>query len=330
MASVQNLPLIWRDPDWNFQYSLKRKKSFGNRYYLKFYHEDELMKIIETLKERMSFSFEVFPPKTDKGMDNLKAAMKHYYKFKPDFISCTYGSGGTNAGRNTEVCELLKKEGDTEVMTHYTCVGNTKENIKTDLRHYQSLGIENILAMRGDLPEGWEGTKGDFSHADGLIKYINTEFPDFCIAAACYPEKHILAPSFSADIAHLRTKQDNGAEFLMSQLCHNVDTFVEFVDRIRKAGITIPVVIGIMPVLNKDAIIRMTLSNGCSIPAELSAIIGRYGDNPEDFKKAGIEYTVNQIFRFMEAGIIGLHIYTLNKYKDVETIITSSGIREGV
>lgn len=288
------------------------------------------MKIIETLKERMSFSFEVFPPKTDKGMINLKAAMKHYYKFKPDFISCTYGSGGTNSGRNAEVCELLKTEGDTEVMTHYTCVGNTKENIKTELRYYQSLEIENILAMRGDLPEGWEGTKGDFSHADGLIKYIKTEFPDFCIAAACYPEKHLLAPSFSADIAHLRTKQDHGAEFLMSQLCHDVDTFVEFVDRIRKAGITIPVVIGIMPVLNKDAIIRMTLNNGCSIPAELSAIIGRYGDDPDEFKKAGIDYTVKQIFRFMEAGIIGLHIYTLNKYKDVETIITSSGIREGV
>ncbi len=278
----------------------------------------------------MSFSFEVFPPKTDKGMVNLQTAMKHYYEFKPDFISCTYGSGGTNAGRNAEVCELLKTEDATEVMTHYTCIGNTKENIDKDIRHYQSLGIENILAMRGDLPESWEGTKLDFSHADGLIKYIKTRFPDFCVAAACYPEKHISAPSFSADIAHLRTKQDNGTEFLVSQLCHDVDIFVQFVDRIRKAGITIPVVLGVMPVLNKDAIIRMTLSNGCSIPAELSAIIGKYGDNPGEFKKAGIEYTINQIFRFIEAGMVGLHIYTLNKYEDVETIITSSGIREGV
>lgn len=288
------------------------------------------MKIIDVLKERMSFSFEVFPPKTDKGMENLKAAMKHYYEFKPDFISCTYGSGGTNAGRNAEVCELLKKEGATEVMTHFTCIGNSKENIKSEIQHYQSLGIENILAMRGDLPEGWEGTKGDFSNADGLINYIKKKFPDFCIAAACYPEKHILAPSFSSDIAHLRTKQDNGAEFLVSQLCHDVDAFIIFIDRIRKAGITIPVVLGVMPVLNKDAIIRMTLSNGCSIPAELSAIIGRYGDDPDDFRKAGIEYTVNQIFRFIEAGIVGLHLYTLNRYKDVETIITSSGIRKGL
>ena len=288
------------------------------------------MKIIETLKERMSFSFEVFPPKTDQGMVNLKAAMQHYYEYKPDFISCTYGSGGSNAGRNAEVCEILKADGATEVMTHFTCIGNTKEDIISKMRHYRSIGIENILAMRGDLPKGWQGTQGDFSNADGLINFINRKFPEFCIAAACYPEKHILAPSFSADIAHLRTKQDNGAEFLLSQLCHDVNAYTTFIDRIRKAGIDLPVVLGIMPVLDKDAIIRMTLSNGCSIPAELATIIGRYGDNPDDFKKAGIEYTIKQIFRFISAGIVGLHIYTLNKYEDVETIITSSGIRKGV
>jgi methylenetetrahydrofolate reductase (NADPH) len=288
------------------------------------------MKIIETLKERMSFSFEVFPPKTDQGMENLKAAMKHYYEYKPDFISCTYGSGGSNAGRNAEVCEILKADGATEVMTHFTCVGNTKEDIINKMRHYRSIGIENILALRGDLPKGWQGTQGDFSNADGLINFINRRFPEFCISAGCYPEKHILAPSFSADIAHLRTKQDNGAEFLVSQLCHDVNAYTTFVDRIRRAGINLPVVLGIMPVLDKDAIIRMTLSNGCSIPDELATIIGRYGDNPDDFKKAGIEYTIKQIFRFISAGIVGLHIYTLNKYEDVETIITSSGIRKGV
>ena len=288
------------------------------------------MKIIEILKEKMSFSFEVFPPKTDKGMENLKAAMKHYYEFKPDFISCTYGSGGSNAGRNTEVCEVLKADGATEVMTHYTCIGNTKENIKKEILHYRKIGLENILAMRGDLPEGWTGTQGDFSNADGLINFIKKEFPDFCISAACYPEKHLLAPSFEADIAHLRTKQDNGAEFLLSQLCHDVAAYTAFLERIAHAGIHLPVVLGIMPVLDKDAIIRMTLSNGCSIPDELAAIIGRYGNNPEDFKKAGIDYTINQIFRFMAAGIEGLHLYTLNKYEDVKTIIDNAGIRSGV
>ncbi len=278
----------------------------------------------------MTFSFEVFPPKTDEGMVHLRDAIQHYYLFKPDFISVTYGAGGTNAGRNVEVCSLLKTDGVTEVLNHFTCIGNTREQITRAMEEYRSLGIENILAMRGDLPAGWEGTHGDFSNADGLIKFIKTGFPDFCIAAACYPEKHITAPSFAADIAHLRSKQNNGAEFLMSQLCHDVGAFRAFVERINAAGVTIPVVVGIMPVLYKDAIIRMTLSNGCSIPAELAAIIGKYGEKPDEFKKAGIDYTINQIYRFMEAGVVGLHIYTLNKWEDVDTIVTESGIRKGL
>ena len=288
------------------------------------------MKIASLLESRMSFSFEVFPPKTDEGMANLREAIHHFYTFKPDFISCTYGAGGTNAGRHLEVCRLLTGDGATEVMPHFTCIGNTREQITAAVKEYESLGMENILAMRGDLPEGWEGTNGDFGNADGLIKYIKNEFPDFCIAAACYPEKHLTAPSFAADLAHLRSKQDNGAEFLMSQLCHDVDAFSEFVYRIDQAGVALPVVIGIMPVLVKDAIIRMTLSNGCSIPAELAAIVGKYGDKPEEFKKAGMAYTVEQIYRFMEAGIAGLHIYTLNKWQDVETIMNESGIRKDV
>jgi methylenetetrahydrofolate reductase (NADPH) len=288
------------------------------------------MKIAALLNTRMSFSFEVFPPKTDAGMANLQEAIKHYYAFKPDFISCTYGAGGTNAGRNLEICQGLKADGLTEVLTHFTCIGNTREQIISAIKDYRSSGIENILAMRGDLPAGWEGTNGDFSNADGLIKFIKTGFPDFCVAAACYPEKHFTAPSFAADIAHLRSKQDNGAEFLLSQLCHDVEAFQAFLNRIDKAGINIPIVIGIMPVLDKDAIIRMTVSNGCSIPAELAAIIGRYGDKSDEFKKAGIEYTIDQIYRFMEAGVGGVHIYTLNKWEDVGRIVTDSGIRKDV
>ncbi len=286
------------------------------------------MKLTDVLNSRMSFSFEVFPPKTDAGMEKLKEALAHYYRFKPDFISCTYGAGGSNAGRNVEICQEIKRDGLTEVLTHFTCIGNSRAKIDGELEHYLSFGVENILAMRGDLPAGWQGTNGDFDHADGLIRYIRAKFPDFCVAAACYPEKHVLAPSFEADIAHLRGKQDSGAEFLMSQLCHDVEAFETFMYRIREAGVTLPVVLGIMPALNKDAIIRMTLSNGCSIPADLAAVIGKYGDSSDDFTKAGIEYTINQIHRYVAAGIGGLHIYTLNKWEEVETIMTGSGIRE--
>jgi len=288
------------------------------------------MKLIDVLDSRTSFSLEVFPPKTDAGMEKLGEALGHYYRFKPDFISCTYGAGGSNAGRNAEICQRIKEDGVTEVLTHFTCIGNTKDKIDQELEHYLSIGVENILAMRGDLPAGWEGTKGDFSHADGLIRYIRAKFPDFCIAAACYPEKHVLAPSFEADITHLRSKQDSGSEFLMSQLCHDVEAYEAFIYRIREAGILIPVVLGIMPALDKDAIIRMTLSNGCSIPPELAAIIGKYGDDPVEFKKAGIEYTIDQIYRYMAAGIDGLHLYTLNKWEEVEAIVVGSGIREDI
>lgn len=288
------------------------------------------MKIAEVFDSRLSFSFEVFPPKSEEGMDRLKEALKHYYRFQPDFISCTYAAGGTNADRNLEVCRTIKTDGLTEVLTHFTCIGFTRDRIDTQLERYLSLGIENILAMRGDLPAGWDGTRGDFSHADGLIKHIRQRFPQFCIAAACYPEKHLLAPSLAADIAFLRSKQDNGADFLISQLCHDVEAFERFLYLIREAAVSLPMVVGILPVLAKDALIRMTLSNGCSIPAELAAIIGKYGDDPQDFKKAGIEYTIRQVHRYIAAGVDGVHLYTLNKWEEVEAIVAGSGIREAV
>lgn len=288
------------------------------------------MKIASVLKERMTFSFEVFPPKTDRGMENLKETLQHFYKYKPDFISCTYGAAEVNKNRNLEVCRTLKKDGRTEVMTHFTCISNSKEKIRYELESYRSFGVENILAMRGDFEPGMDRTNGDFSNADGLIRFIKTEWPEYCISAACYPEKHILAASFSSDIAHLRTKQDNGAEFLMSQLCHDVEVYKVFQEKIRKAGIHIPIVVGIMPALEQDAILRTTVSNGCSVPRELASLIGRYGQEPEDFKKAGIEYTVCQIHKYMEAGINGLHLYSLNKHEDIEKILDASGIRKDI
>ncbi|MEG1755492.1 MAG: methylenetetrahydrofolate reductase, partial [Clostridia bacterium] len=253
--------------------------------------------------------------------------IEHLYDFRPDFISCTYGAGGTNKGRNTEIVGAIQKAGRAAALTHFTCIGNTREDITRSMEEYTDLDVSNILAMRGDLPTDWTGTGGDFAHADALIAFIKKNHPNFCLAAACYPEKHIQAATFDEDIAHLRAKQDNGAEYLMTQLCHDVDAYTRFVERIRKAGIKLPIVVGLMPVLSKDPIIRMTVSNGCSIPKELAAIIGKYGSNPDDFKKAGKEYTVAQIYRFMDAGINGLHIYSLNKYQDVSDILHMSGIR---
>jgi methylenetetrahydrofolate reductase (NADPH) len=283
------------------------------------------MNIAGMMKKKMTISFEVFPPKDAVPMDGILETLSRLYSFRPDFISCTYGAGGTKRGRNMEVCEAVKKSGH-EIMPHFTCIGNVRDDVKKFVKDYTDAGIENLLALRGDFPPGWEGTGGDFSYADELIGFLSAEFPGLCISAAAYPEKHLTAPSMEADIAHLRSKQDKGAQFIMTQLCHDVPAFERFVEQIRRAGVTIPVVAGIMPVLSRDPIIRMTVSNGCSIPAELAAILGKYEKDAESFTKAGIEYTVLQIHRYIAAGINGLHLYSLNKWEKLTEILKAAGI----
>lgn len=282
------------------------------------------MKISKILKEKRTLSFEVFPPKLDMPMEPLMESMDHLQKYNPDFVSVTYGAGGTNKGRNDELCKnIIDRE--LTLVSHFTCIGNTKSDVHSRLQNYESIGAQNILALRGDLPEGWEGTRGDFDHADELIKIIANDFPDLCIGAACYPEKHIEADSFESDIRYLKQKQTNGAQFFVSQLCFDIEAFDRFLDMARKSGVSAPIIVGVMPALNVNGILRMTSSNGCILSAELTHLIEKYGDDKEDFKKAGKEYTVELIENYCKLDIAGIHIYTLNKYKDVSDIVDSLG-----
>jgi len=283
------------------------------------------MKIAELLKKKKTLSFEVFPPKDEIPMDGILDTLSHLYLFKPDFISCTYGAGGSKKGRNIEVCDAVRESGNM-VMPHLTCMGTSHNDMKEIMENYVDRKFENILALRGDFPAGWENTRGDFSHADELIRYIKAGFPQFCISAAAYPEKHLSARSMEEDISYLRLKQDSGAEFIMTQLCHDVSAFERFLEQIRKAGVTIPVIVGIMPVLSCEPTVRMTISNGCSIPAELAAIIGKYQNDPASFTQAGMEYTVAQIHRYTATGINGLHLYSLNRWKKLTEILKAAGI----
>jgi len=285
------------------------------------------MKITDIMKKRMTFSFEVFPPKNQQSMAPLLETLEHLYGFNPDFISCTYGAGGTNAGRNVEICKSLKDSGKTIPVTHFTCISNTKEKISRELQGYLDIGVNHILALRGDFPKDWEETGGDFNYANELVEYIKTNYPEFCVAIAGNPEKHTQSRTVEEDITHLRVKQDAGGDFIMTQLCHDIENYERWAEKIRRARITLPIDVGIMPVLSKDPTIRMAVSNGCSIPKELAEIIGKYGDNPEDFKKAGKEFTVKLIYDHMTAGIDGLHIYTLNRWPDVADILQDAGIR---
>lgn len=283
------------------------------------------MQIKELLKNKITFSFEVFPPKEEQPMEPLKETLEHLYMYNPDFISCTYGAGGTNKGRSTEVCTMIAGSGH-NAMTHFTCIKNRKEDIVRDVKEYIGLGVENVLALRGDIPEGQDGTGGDFSHGNEMVGFLKENFPELCVGAACYPEKHLESSTIEDDVRAMKLKQDAGADFFTTQLCHDVEIYKRFRDLTDKANITKPVIVGLMPVLAKNGIIRMTVSNGCSMPKELQDIIDKYGENPDDFKKAGKEYTVKQIHRYMDAGINGLHIYSLNKYKDIADIINASGI----
>lgn len=302
------------------------------------------VKLTELMKERQLLSFELFPPKTDKGMENLPGTIEHLCEFKPEYISVTYGAGGGNVGTNREVCQMVKKAGTVPV-THFTVIKNTKEGIKDQLETYLSEGVDHILALRGDFPRGENSTGGDFNYATDLVKFIRKEFGDkFEIAVAGSPEGHISCRSLEADIAVLKQKQDNGADYIMTQLCWDMEQFKYWLDAIRCAGITMPVDVGIMPILDQAATINMALSrNACVMPRELCEIISRNWifPNPfvkdpfdadvegkkERFREAGIEYTIRQIDEYRACGIEGIHLYALNKWKDVSEIIDRSGLR---
>jgi methylenetetrahydrofolate reductase (NADPH) len=299
------------------------------------------------MAKRMAFSFEVFPPKTDAGMEKLvgkDGVLERLCTMKPDYISCTYGAGGGNVGKNLEVLDAVKQK--TIGITHFTCIGNTREGIKDQLQKYLDHGINHILALRGDLPFGWTGTGGDLHYATELVKFIRASFGDqFTIAVAGSPEGHIQCRSLEADISFLKQKQDEGADFIMTQLCWDMDQFRYWMDAIRTAGITMPVDVGIMPVLDAKATINMALSrNGCVMPRALSEIISKNWifDSPfspveaeesvaakkASFKEAGIEYTIKLIDEYRVCGISGIHLYALNQYDDVARLVRESGIKD--
>jgi methylenetetrahydrofolate reductase (NADPH) len=263
---------------------------------------------------------------------------------RPDYISCTYGAGGGNVGKNLEVLDAIKQK--TIGVTHFTCIGNTREGIRDQLQTYLDHGVDHILALRGDLPFGWTGTGGDLRYATELVKFIRDTFGDkFTIAVAGSPEGHIQCRSLEADISFLKQKQDEGADFIMTQLCWDMDQFRYWLDAIRAAGVTMPVDVGIMPVLDAAATINMALSrNGCVMPRPLCEIISKHwifpnpfapGESEESiaakkaaFKEAGLEYTIRLIDEYRVCGIQGIHLYALNKYEDVARLVAESGIKD--
>ncbi|MCC8042857.1 MAG: methylenetetrahydrofolate reductase [NAD(P)H] [Oscillospiraceae bacterium] len=263
--------------------------------------------------KKPTLSFEVFPPKKDGvhiPLEKVFPTMDELVSLNPSFISVTYGAGGGKGDSVTcGICRHIASKGVLS-MAHLTCVNSAKEDIDRILDELESSGIENILALRGDIVPNIPPKK-DFSYASQLISYIS-ERGGFHISAACYPEGHINAPDLVTDIRHLKEKVDAGAEHLISQLFFDNSAFFRFRELTAAAGINVPIEAGIMPVVNKKQIERMVSICGASLPAKFSHTMARFENNPEALRDAGIAYAVNQIVELIAEGVDGVHIYTMN------------------
>lgn len=283
------------------------------------------MKAAALFKRKSVYSFEVFPPKPDVPIARIYETLAALKGLSPDFISVTYGAGGSVPGASTaEICRVIQETHGIPAIAHLPCINETKESVLEKLRQFRELGVENILALRGDRNPAVP-PQTDFSYASDLIAFIraNSAADEFDIAAACYPEGHPEAPDLDTDIRHLKEKVAAGASHLISQLFYANKDFYRFREKIAAAGISVPVEAGIMPVTSKKSIERMVSLCGASIPKRLAKLMARYADDPASLKAAGLEYAIEQITDLREHGADGIHLYTMNN-PDVARYITEA------
>ena len=269
------------------------------------------MKISEILKSKKAvLSFEVFPPKTGAARESVFAAVDGISALNPDFMSVTYGAGGGTSDYTVEVAGRIKNAGVTP-LAHLSCISSDHEGVRAKLAQLKKLKIENILALRGDLPEGFSGNL-DYRYANELVAEIKA-FGDFCVGGACYPEGHPESRTLFEDIEHLKIKADAGCDFLTTQMFFDNDVYYSFLSKLAAAGINLPVIAGIMPVTNAASIKRIVKLSGGSLPTRFRRIVDRFGDDPEAMTQAGIAYATEQVVDLYANGIRAVHIYSMNK-----------------
>ena len=269
------------------------------------------MKVSQVYNTKRSLSFEIFPPKKDTELSNIDETLEVLAELKPDFISVTFGAGGSsNCNRTIELAKKIKYEYSIEPVVHLTCLHYDKNEIDEFARVLKGEGIENILALRGD-PNPNASAKDDFKHSSDLISYLKDR-NDFCFLGACYPECHPESPSTVSEIKSLKKKVDAGAEVLLSQLFFDNDIFYRFHEECEIAGIDVPVIPGVMPVINASQIKRMVSLCNASFPKRFQRIISRYEDNKEALFDAGMSYCLSQIIDLLVSDIKGIHLYTMN------------------
>lgn len=283
------------------------------------------MNISELYKHKKAvFSMEVFPPKKADSVETVYNTLYGLRGLPVDYISVTYGAGGSEVQKNktAEIASLIKKEYGIEPLSHLTCVGSTKEDIKETLDNLKKIGVSNILALRGDMPA--EGTPVmDFKHASDLVTFIKEYDSFFNVAGACYPECHVDAKDLDEDIENLKKKVDAGVTHLTTQLFFDNDIFYAFREKVEKAGINVPITAGIMPIVKKAQVERTVAMCGASIPTKFARLISKYADSPEALNQAGLSYTVDQITDLLANDVRGVHLYTMNNV-DTAKYITNA------
>lgn len=280
------------------------------------------MRITEKLmvKDQL-ISFEVFPPKTDSAFESIEWSVRELAAFNPDFMSVTYGAGGGTSQYTTKIASLIKNKLDTTALAHLTCASTPIDTINQILDTLKENNIDNILAMRGDIPQEFQKPQGEYyTYAYELIKHIK-EYGYFDIGGACYPECHPECDTLEKDIENLKNKVDCGVDFLITQLFYDNDIFYSFLEKVRKKGIYAPVFAGIMPITNIKQIDRIISLSGTKLPDEVKAFLEKYRDNPEELEKAGLDFAINQINDLLTNGVNGIHIYTMNKPYVARTVL---------
>ena len=278
-------------------------------------------------EKKPTLSFEVFPPKKEDDFANAFAILDKLALLKPDFISVTYGAGGSKSKKTVEIASYIQNQLHIPALAHLTCVGSRRQDIDTIAAQLQENGISHVMALRGDRPadmsdEIYDGR--EFTHASDLIRYLSSN-TSLHMGGACYPEKHYEAATMEEDLQNLRKKCEAGAEFLISQLFFDNESFYRFLEQARAASIQAPISAGIMPITTPKQIGTTVTLSGSSVPKKLADIIASYGDDPADMRKAGIEYAIGQIQDLKDSGVDGIHIYTMNRPKVAAEIL--AGIR---
>lgn len=269
------------------------------------------MKIKDILSQgKPTLSFEVFPPKTEDKYESVERAAAEIAKLDPAFMSVTYGAGGGTSKYTVDIASALHHNHHVTALAHLTCVSSTKQKVREVLHELKEAGIDNVLALRGDIPADGAVSK-EYSYASELIREIK-EAGDFCIGAACYPEGHVESASKTIDMDYLKEKVEAGCDFVTTQMFFDNNILYNYLYRIREKGITVPVVAGIMPVTNVRQIIRSCQLSGTYLPSRFKAIVDRFGDNPAAMKQAGIAYATEQIIDLIANGVNAIHVYSMN------------------